>query len=83
VSESGEPVIYADGVLAGAYRGKDIAGRTLLMHAVSDRRIQIGRLKREPGEAFCDRNLQVAGCYEAGDKIDCPRCLEIVRRATR
>lgn len=77
--------IFAAGVLAGAYRGKDISARATLAHAVADRAFRIGRLAREEGEALCDRSLDlVDSCvWEAADKVTCPKCQEIAARLAR
>lgn len=79
--------IKGAGVLAGAYKGKDISERATLTHAVADGPISVGRLKRDAGEAFCtsslneyDGNLVDSGAWEAASNIDCPKCLEHVGR---
>jgi hypothetical protein len=70
----GEVRIETRGVLAGAYRGKDIGERALLTHAVavdaqgSEVRVLCGRVKLD----------HVVDCY--ADDINkpptCPNCLE-------
>ena len=82
-------MIYAAPVLAGAYRGKDISNRTLLWHAVSDQPIAppsaFGRLRRDIDQALCNRAVDLAddSTWKGGDAITCPKCIEIVKRATR
>jgi hypothetical protein len=78
-------MIYAAGVLAGAYKGRDIGVRDLLSHAVSDVPIEFGRLKRNEGEAFCNRSIDVvdSGDWKSGLEISCARCQKIVDRMTR
>lgn len=68
--------------LGGNYRGKNADLKSILHHAVSDEPITIGRMKREPGEAFCSKVLYNEDSYswENGTKIDCPKCVEIVNR---
>ena len=75
--------VFGAGVLAGAYKGKGL-DRTLLTHAVSDEPVREGRLKREAGEAFCKRSLDLvdAMAWEPASAITCPQCLEIVRKKT-
>lgn len=79
-------MIYAASILAGAYKGKDISERVLLRHAVSDAAITIGRLKRDDGEALCDRqqstatNLADSCTWQEVALVTCPRCLDILRR---
>lgn len=77
------PGLAAAGVLGGAYKGADIGERETLHHAVSDRDVVIGRLKRRSGDAFCNPRLNLADSmvWEDKSRIDCPRCLEIVKRA--
>ena len=72
--------VFGAGVLAGAYKA-GVEG-TLLIHAVSDERVAEGRLKREPGEAFCKRTLDLVDsmAWEASDAVTCPKCIEIVKR---
>ena len=74
--------VFAAGVLAGRYVGKDISERALLNHAVSDTDVSEGRLKRGPGEAFCNRKIELVDSvvWEDADKISCPRCKDIVAR---
>lgn len=83
-SEGPDARIYAAGVTAGAYKGKDIGDRNMLEHAVSDVAIVEGRLKRSPNEALCNKKLDLADSYtwEPGDDITCPQCKEIVGRIT-
>lgn len=73
--------VFGAGVLAGAYKGGG-EYRTLLTHAVSDERVVEGRLKRERGEAFCNRKLDLVDPFgwEPADTINCPKCLEIVKK---
>jgi hypothetical protein len=75
--------VFAAGVLAGAYKGGGLE-RTLLQHAVSDEPVREGRLKREPGEAFCDRKLDLVDSvmWEPSIAVTCPKCIEIVRKKT-
>lgn len=77
-----QATIYAAGVLAGAYRGRDISARELLKHAVADAPIAIGRLKRDAGEALCDRSIHVVDSeqWEPITKVTCPRCKTLLRR---
>lgn len=82
--------VYAAGVLAGAYgfkgrRGGFDENKTMLLHAVSDADFTVGRLKREAGEAFCNKNLSTAtnladsGSWESDvKKVDCPKCVGIL-----
>jgi hypothetical protein len=73
--------LYADGVLAGAYRGRDISQRNLLSHAVSDTDFAIGRLRRRAGQALCVPTLDMSQQQLPLAQVDCPRCREIVMRA--
>ena len=72
------------GVLAGAYRGKDIGKRTLLTHAVPIRDIASGKLRRKAGEALCDRKLSDAtnlvdeGGWVNVAEVTCPKCLDVM-----
>lgn len=74
-------------MLAGSFRGADFAGR-YVHHAVCDGPVKEGRLKRDAGEAFCNRrindvdgNLSDSGGWSDNvSEIDCPRCLEILHR---
>jgi hypothetical protein len=77
--------IFAAGVLAGAYRGRDISLRATLSHAVADRSFKIGRLARTEGEAFCDRSLDLVdlAVWEEGTAVTCPRCQNIMTRLTK
>ena len=73
--------IFAAGVLAGAYR----AGRleaVLLKHGTSNGPVREGRLKREYGEALCDRKINLVDevIWEPASEITCPKCKEIVAR---
>jgi Zn finger protein HypA/HybF involved in hydrogenase expression len=74
--------VFAAGVLAGRYIGKDITERPLLNHAVSDTEVSEGRLKREPGEAFCSKKIELVDSvvWEDADQISCPKCKDIVAR---
>lgn len=78
--------LYAASILAGAYKGKDISERVTLRHAVSDAAITIGRLKRDDGEAFCDKqqstatNLADSFSWQEVAMVTCPRCLKILGR---
>ncbi len=75
-------MIAGAGVLAAAYKGKDISERALLVHAVCDEAFVDGRLHREAGEAFCNRKLDLvdAGGWQPTAEITCPRCAEILAR---
>jgi hypothetical protein len=75
-------VIAGAGVLAAAYRGKDISERALLVHAVSDEPVARGRLRRDAREAFCDRKLDLVdeGGWQTEAEITCPKCLAILAR---
>lgn len=72
--------IYSSSVLAGAYKGSD---KIMLTHATSDEAITLGKMKRESGEAFCNKKLNLAdSCvYEAVSEVTCPKCLEILARS--
>lgn len=74
--------IFSGGVLAGAYRGRNLSARTLLHHAVADQPFTAGRLQRGHGQAFCDKSIDMvdSGGWDATNNITCPRCQEIVRR---
>ena len=79
--------IYAAPVLGGAYKGGRADLSRMLKHAVSDVPIHVGRLKREPGEAFCDKklndadgNLADSGTWTNSKDVTCPKCLEILAR---
>lgn len=81
-------MIRGAGILAGAYRGKDVSARTLLTHAVSDAivPIKIGRGTRNFGEALCNRKyndtttlVDLHGWVDRTE-IDCPRCVEILTK---
>ena len=75
--------IFSAGVLAGAYKaGRENA--TLLKHGVSNGPVREGRLKREYGEALCDRNIDTVdeGAWGPASEITCPKCKEIVARHT-
>lgn len=74
--------LHAAGVLAGAYRGRNLSERNLLNHAVSDAPIRIGRLSRGYGEALCDRSLDMvdSGAWEDVAAVTCPKCVAIVAR---
>lgn len=81
--------VFAASILGGAYKGKDIAERMTLRHAVSDMPFAIGRIKRDDGEAFCDRKYSTATTladsfsWQEATEVTCPRCLEILRRYRR
>jgi hypothetical protein len=76
--------VFGAGVLAGAYKGGGLE-RTLLVHAVSDEPVSEGRLKRNAGEAFCNRKLDLVDPFGWGpaDTINCPKCLEIVQKKAK
>jgi hypothetical protein len=57
------------GVLAGAYRGKDIEARALLHHAV-DTRTETSLCKRIGPESICDEPLG------GPELVTCPLCRE-------
>lgn len=71
--------LFAADVLAGAYRGGGME-RTLLSHAVADTPVTLGRLKRDAGEAFCVKSLNLADCvvWEPVGTVTCPACLAIL-----
>ena len=59
------------GVLAGAYKGKDIGQRTLLLHASQDEgRTSVCRRVRE--YMLCD--------WKEDDDVTCPECLARIER---
>lgn len=74
--------LFAAGVLAGAYKGADISDRALLKHAVADAAVTVGRLKREAGEALCNRKVNTVDSYvwEPVSEVTCPKCREIAAR---
>ena len=74
--------IFAAPVLAGAYRGRALDDRALLLHAVCDEAFELGRLKRGRGEAFCAKAIDTAdsGTWEPSQAITCTRCIAVVRR---
>ena len=76
--------VFGGYLLGGAYKGKNEKkmAEVMLCHAVSDSEVNEGRLHRSYGEAFCNRNLNIAdeGSWVGGDEIDCPRCLDILKR---
>lgn len=59
------------GVLAGAYRGKDLSERTMLRHASQDN-----------GEtAVCKRVKQCGLCdWKEAEPVTCPECLARIER---
>lgn len=71
---------HADGVLAGAYRGKGASLATTLLHAVSDVPFTIGRLRRSFGQALCVPSLDMAGYFQPLSEVTCPRCRDIIVR---
>lgn len=75
--------LFAGGVLAGAYKGADISDRTLLLHAVSESAVTVGRITRAGGEALCNRKINLADFYswEPAERVTCPKCREIMERA--
>lgn len=75
-------MIAGAGVLAAAYRGKDLSQRALLVHAVSDKAVVLGRLRREAGEAFCNRKLDLVdeGGWQPAADVTCPKCAAILSR---
>lgn len=75
--------LFACGVLAASYRGRDLSQRALLSHAVSDAPLSVGRLKREAGEALCNRDLGMCGESAPIERVDCPKCLEIIARLSK
>ncbi len=66
-------------VIAGAYSSRHPT--VVLTHAVADTPFQFGRLRRDRGEAFCVRALDLAdpGAWDQ-EPIDCPQCLTILSR---
>ncbi len=59
------------GVLAGAYKGKDISARVLLNHASQD----------EGGSAICKRVPNLCDLVECDDvAVTCPMCLERIEK---
>lgn len=57
------------GVLAGAYKGKDISARTLLTHASQD----------ETDSSVCKRAKNLCDVVESGP-VTCPLCLERIAK---
>lgn len=76
-------LFHSDPVLAGAYKGKALEERSLLVHVVCEEDFVFGRLKRKAGQALCDKKLDVCGAWESVDKADCHKCLEIYERIAR
>lgn len=72
--------LYADAVLAGAYRGARRDLTKTLYHAVSDKPVAAGRLHRNAFEALCNPALDLSGQQLMLARVDCPRCREIVAR---
>jgi hypothetical protein len=74
--------VFGAPVLAGAYRGKDIAQRATLTHAAALVPIAAGRFRRDADRALCKPSVDICDRYgwDDGTAIDCPRCLEIVGR---
>lgn len=60
------PTITAHYVLAGAYRGKDVGARSLLVHASADGSAT-ALCRKVKADALCDQVEEVA--------VDCPGCL--------
>lgn len=79
-------VVKGTGIFAGAYRnGAPGDGDTVLTHACFETDTTVGRLRREAGQALCNRKLNAcafedATMFEDATKIDCPKCLAIVAR---
>lgn len=57
------------GVLAGAYRGRDISARALLLHASVD----------GSATSLCKRTANLCDAEEAGE-VDCPECVARIAR---
>lgn len=73
--------IKGTAVFAAAYIKLD----KTLIHACADEDFVHGRLKREAGEAFCDRKLNTVAKedsygFEPIETISCPRCLQIISK---
>ena len=71
-------IFYSDDICAAAYR-KQQTPDEMRTHAVCDVDIKIGRLKRARLEALCNKKLNVCGNLQSVDRVDCPRCVEILK----
>ena len=87
IAQALAPNLYTAHLLGGAYKGKRADLSVILAHAVSDQPIRIGRLKRDEGEALCNKNyntsstLADSASWEPGvAQVTCPKCLEILAR---
>ncbi len=81
------PTVYAAWMLGGSYKGKNRPLDTILAHAVCKEPIHIGRLKRDAGEAFCNKkyntstgNLSDEDSWESESSVTCPKCRETIDR---
>jgi hypothetical protein len=85
LAERAAPGLVGAGVLAGAYKGKDIAERVTLIHAASTVPVKKGRFSRQANQAFCRSSIDIVDPYGYAppSTINCPACLEIVARLTR
>lgn len=74
--------LFSAGVLAGAYRGGRADLTRTLSHAVSDCPVNVGRLRRGYGQAFCVPTLDLvdAGGWGSIERVDCPQCRDVLGR---